>query len=270
MKKIGLKPKKSLGQNFLVNKKIYQFIAEEIAPQKGEVILEVGPGEGILTSYLAESGAEVIAVEKDRRLIPILKEKFKSQKNVIIIEGDILKFDPLNYNLKAATCKLVGNIPYYLTSYLLRIVLEEWPKPKLILFMVQKEVAKRIVAKPSEMSLLALAVQFFATAKIIRNVSKNNFRPAPKVDSALIKIIPKTVSYSKEFQKKFFELAHAAFENKRKQILNSLVKNLKLEKDFITQKLAEVKIEPNRRPETLSLEEWEKLTKLLFSESPLD
>jgi len=262
-----IKPKKSLGQNFLVNEKIYQFIVGETAPQKDEIIIEVGPGEGILTEYLAKSGAQIIAIEKDSRLVPILKEKFKEQKNVIIVEKDILKFSPQNYKLETGNYKLVGNIPYYLTSHLLRIVLEDWPKPKLILFMVQKEVAQRMVAKVPDMNLLALSVQFFAEVKIIKNVSKGNFRPAPKVDSALVKIIPKDhFDHDKLFQKNFFKLAQAAFQNKRKQILNSLVHNLKLDKVFTTQKLTEAKINPSRRPESLNLEEWEKLTKLLFQE----
>src|SRR3989338_10227380 len=172
----NLVQKKSLGQNFLVNEKVYQFMVQEIAPQKGEVIIEVGPGEWVLTEHLAKSEAQIIAVEKDHRLIPSLKEKFKDQKNVTILEGDILKFDPKKLrfdqafseksawsNLGIFNYKLVGNISYYLTSHLLRTALDpavaEWPKPKLILFMMQKEVAQRVTAKPPRMNLLALAVQ---------------------------------------------------------------------------------------------------------------
>ncbi|TSC73773.1 MAG: 16S rRNA (adenine1518-N6/adenine1519-N6)-dimethyltransferase, partial [Parcubacteria group bacterium Gr01-1014_44] len=217
-------------------------MAEKIAPEKDELILEVGPGEGILTDILAQKGVDVLAIEKDSRLIPILKDKFKNQKNVTILEDDILKLkiETLtgNWKLKIENYKIVGNIPYYITSHLLRIVLENWPKPKLILFMVQKEVAQRIVAKPPKMSMLSLAVQFYAEAKIVKNVSKNNFRPIPKVDSALIKIIPKQGPeiLTKDYKLKtinFFKLARAGFSNKRKQILNSLVNNLKLEKSLI-------------------------------------
>ena len=284
-----IKLKKSLGQNFLVNEKIYHFMVEEIAPEKGGLVLEVGPGNGILADLLTKKEAKVLAVEKDSRLIPVLKERFKNQKNVIILEGDILKINPAELrfdlfkdqrsNLEKFSYKIVGNIPYYITSHLLRIILEEWPKPKLILFMVQKEVARRITAKPPEMNLLALAVQFYAETKIVKKVSKSNFRPVPKVDSALIKILPKeNIPYSKEFQKNFFKTARAGFGNKRKQILNSLSENLKLDpkgvasqlyragKSFILQKLAEAKIEPTRRAESLSIEEWVKLTKLLFPE----
>ncbi|MDP3731242.1 MAG: 16S rRNA (adenine(1518)-N(6)/adenine(1519)-N(6))-dimethyltransferase RsmA [bacterium] len=272
----NFKSKKSLGQNFLINEKIYHFMVGEIAPEKGEIILEVGPGEGILADLLTKKEAKVLAVEKDSRLIPSLKKK-----NFEVIEGDILKFNPKKYKLKEGKYKIVGNIPYYITSHLLRITLEDWPRPKLILFMVQKEVARRITANPPKMSLLALAIQFYAEAKIVKNVSKNNFRPVPKVDSALIKILPKeNIPYSKEFQKNFFKLARAGFGNKRKQILNSLVNNLKLGtegvasrpygagKTFIIQKLAEAKIEPSRRSESLNIEEWVKLTQLLFPEPP--
>ncbi len=265
MTRTAFKPKKSLGQNFLINDEIYRFMVQEITPEKGEVILEVGPGTGILTAYLAASGAKVLAVEKDRRLIPVLKEKFKNQKNVKIIEGDILTFDPVE--LKVKPFKFVGNIPYYLTSHLLRIVLEEWPRPKLILLMVQKEVAQRLTAQPPKMNLLALAVQFYAQAKIVKNVSRNNFRPAPQVDSALVKITPKNqLNFPKEFSHKFFQVARAAFGNKRKQILNGLVNNLKLNKTVVTKALTQAGINPARRPESLSIEEWEKLIKLLFPE----
>src|SRR3989338_10975120 len=285
----NLVQKKSLGQNFLVNEKVYQFMVQEIAPQKGEVIIEVGPGEGVLTEHLAKSEARIIAVEKDHRLIPSLKEKFKYQKNVTITEEDILKFDPKKLrfdlfadprsNLGIFNYKLVGNIPYYLTSHLLRITLEDWPKPKSILFMVQKEVAQRMTAKPPRMNLLALSVQFFAKAKIVKKISRGNFRPTPKVDSALVKIIPKEkFAFDKLFQKNFFQLAQAAFQNKRKQILNSLTNNLTYRaalfvqgspvsfKDFLNQKMAGAGIEPTRRPESLSVEEWERITKAFWPE----
>ncbi len=255
-------------------------MAKEIALQENETIIEVGPGEGVLTEYLAKGGNKIIAVEKDRRLIPLLQEKFKNQKNVTIIEEDILKFDPrsrfdlfedLRSNLGIFNYKLVGNIPYYLTSHLIKVVLEEWPKPKLILFMVQKEVAQRITAQPPRMNLLALSVQFFAEVKIVKNVSRGNFRPTPKVDSALIKIVPKLAP---EFLTKnckiktvnFFKLARAAFARKRKQILNSLVNNLKLTRVLTAEKLAEAGIDPARRPESLSVEEWKRLTQAFWPE----
>lgn len=285
---LKFKTKKSLGQHFLINDKIYRFMAQGVLPEKKELILEIGPGMGALTEYLAKSEAEVLAIEKDRRLIPILREKFKNQKNVKIVEEDILKFNPTDYKLKTLNYKLIGNIPYYLTSHLLKIVLDlsadGWPKPKLILFMVQKEIAKRITAKPPKMNLLALAVQFYAEAKIVKNVSRNNFRPRPKVDSAIIKIIPKRQLHcSNESIKKLFQIARAAFSNKRKQILNSLVNNLKLDpeeaprqnswsyeakKTLVAKKLAEAEIDSARRPESLNIAEWEKLTNLLFPEPP--
>lgn len=239
-------------------------MTEEIAPKKEEIVLEVGPGEGILAGILAQKGAKVITIEKDSRLIPVLKGK-----NFEVIEEDILKFDPKKYKLKEGEYKIVGNIPYYITSHLLRIVLEEWPKPKLILFMVQKEVAERITANPPKMNLLALAVQFYAEAKMVKRVSRNNFRPVPKVDSALIKITPKpSTTWKPGFQKNFFKTAHACFQNKRKQILSSLSNNLRLPKTTTEKALSEAGIDSNRRPETLNVEEWVKLTKLLFPEPP--
>ena len=262
-----IKPLKKLGQNFLVNPKINQEITRAAEITEGDVVLEVGAGTGLLTKKLVETGVKIIAVEKDRNLIPALKKKFESQKNVIIIQGDILKSNPQNYKLRTMNYKLVGNIPYYLTSHLIRIVLEDWPKPKTILFVVQKEVAKRITAKPPKMSLLALSVQFYADAKILKYISKENFRPVPKVDSALIKIIPKEkLPLAGEETKKFFKLARAGFSGKRKQILNSLSTGLKIKKEELIVKLQEAGIDSKRRPESLEIREWLKLSQILSSQ----
>lgn len=262
----SLKPLKKLGQNWLINPKILEFIVSAANIGPNDTVLEVGPGTGLLTEKLAETGAKIIAVEKDRRLVPALKEKFKNQKNVRIIESDILRFDLDQIKVEPWKYKLIGNIPYYLTSHLLRTVLEKWPKPKLILFTVQKEVAQRIVAKPPKMNMLALAVQFYAKAEIVKYISKGNFCPVPKVDSALIKIEPQAQTHPKTFTENFFKLAKAAYSGKRKQLLNSLSNNLKIDKKILSRALAQSGIAPTQRPESLSIEKWLKLTQLLFPE----
>ena len=161
------KQKKILGQHFLKNKKILEEMARSAEISKKDIVLEVGPGLGSLTEILAERAGKVIAIEKDRELIPILREKFKKIKNMEIIEGDILKIK----NLKLENYKIVANIPYYITSRFLRLFLSQTRfGPKLMVLMVQKEVAERICAKPNKMNLLALSVQSYAKAEIIRYV----------------------------------------------------------------------------------------------------
>lgn len=279
LRALGIEPKKSLGHNFLVNESAYKKVVAALEIKKNDTIIEVGPGLGTLTSYLAESGAKIIAVEKDRLLIAHLKNKFKDDKNVIIIEDDILKFDPRNYKpqttnpdarsgprLERRGYKLVGNIPYYLTSHLIRAALEKWPRPEMIVLMVQKEVAQRITARPPDMSLLAVSVQYYAEPKIISYVSAGSFYPPPEVDSAIIKLTTndRQQTTSKE-AKKFFKVAKAGFAGKRKQLINNLAAGLKISKSEIHQKLSLVDINPQRRAETLTIEEWQKITNSLFS-----
>jgi len=263
---LGIKPKKSLGQNFLVNKNVYQKIITALEIKKGDKIIEIGPGLGTLTSFLAESRAKVIAVEKDHKLVDYLKNKFANQKNVTIIEDDILRFDPKNYKLKAKSYKLVGNIPYYLTSHLLRLIFEKWPSPKIVALTLQKEVAQRIVAKPPNMSLLAVSVQYYSRPGIVDYIPRRSFYPAPDVDSAIIKLVPQEqFATYQENTKNFFRIVRAGFSGKRKQLINSLARGLKIKKDTIESKLKAAGVDPRRRAETLTLEEWQKITNTLPS-----
>src|SRR3989338_2978455 len=252
--------KKSLGQNFLINPGVLDKIVKAAELDKDDTVIEIGPGTGVLTEKLVEKvrstgsgqAGRVIAIEKDARLIAQLKEKFKNT-NVDIVEGDILKIDPTPLLRYCATgYKLIGNIPYYITSHLLKTVFEKWPAPKLIVLMVQKEVAQRIMAKPPHMNLLALSVQFFAEPKIISYVSRGSFRPIPKVDSAIIRLVPRREARitDQEFREKFFKLAKTAFAGKRKQLKNTVGAEI----------LGKAGIRPESRPEELFLEDWLKLT----------
>lgn len=255
-------PKKSLGQHFLVNPRVLDKIVAAAEISKNDVVLEVGPGTGNLTKKLAEKAGKVIAIEKDRRLIELLKETFKNT-NVEIAEGDILKLDieTLFKNSKLeignSDYKVVGNIPYYITSHFLRTVFEKWPRPKLIVLTVQKEVAQRIVAKPPRMNLLALSVQFFSEPKIIGYISKKNFRPRPKVDSAIIKLIPKEKPAVDP--EKFFKLVRTGFSQKRKQLKNNLYKVLGHKTIEILNKAG---VAPKARTEELSISDWLKIYSL--------
>ena len=261
-------PKKSLGQNFLVNHGVLNKIIVAAEIKKDDIILEVGPGTGNLTKKLASAAKEVIAVEKDGRLIDQLKTKFSENGNVKIIEGDILEFNPEAYSLKSGEYKIVANIPYYIPSHFLRIIFESagWrmAQPKLIVLMIQKEVAQRIMAKPPHMNLLALSVQFYAEPKIISSVSRGSFQPMPKVDSAIIKLETRDTRHeTREKQEKLFEIIRAGFSEKRKQLIGNLAKNFGATKEKIKNILSSAGIKENARAENLSLEEWQKLAKLL-------
>jgi len=255
LEKFSAKPKKSLGQNFLIDKNILQKIIEASDIKSTDIILEVGPGVGTLTQELAKKAKQVIAVEKDKAMIEILKENLKDFKNVEIINEDILKFKVPNLKYK-----VVANIPYYLTSPLIRKFLEEGTLPQEIILMIQKEVAERICAKVPDMNLLAVSVQFYAEPKIAFNVSKNCFWPIPKVDSAIIKITPR-VNSDNISPNLFFKIVKAGFSQPRKQIGGNLSKMLKIKKPEIDDILIKNNITPNQRAETLTISDWKNLTR---------
>lgn len=248
------KAKKSLGQNFLINPGILDKIVVAAELDKNDTIIEIGPGTGVLTEKLTQAlrqsskqeSSRVIAVEKDRRLIEKLKEKFKNS-NVEIIEEDILKLD-VGKLIESSRYKVIGNIPYYITSHLLKTIFEKWPTPDFVLLMVQKEVARRITAKPPRMNLLAISTQFYAEPKIVSYVSRGSFRPMPKVDSAIIKLVPLRQSRvgDHESKDKFFKLIKTAFAGKRKQLKNTIGLEV----------LNKTGIKPTARPEELSMDDW--------------
>ena len=246
------KPKKFLGQNFLINEKIADQIIEAADLMKTDTVLEIGPGTGILTERLVRVAHEVLAVEKDFDLVDKLRRRM-SQKNLKIVHQDALWFD-LSLLPKY---KVVANIPYNITSPLIRKFIENKPNPELMIIMVQFEVAERITAKPGDSSrgLLTLIVEFYAQAEILFEVSRKEFLPSPKVDSAVIKIVPKE-KLPKIEPKLFFKVVKAGFSSKRQQIHNSLAGTLRLEKDQVVKLLADTKIDPKMRAEDLTLDQW--------------
>ncbi len=263
--------KKSLGQNFLVNPHILDKIVATAEVSKNDIILEVGPGTGNLTKKLAEKAGKVIAIEKDRQLIGPLKETFKNYPNVEIIEADVMAKAAFVWQRQPLPYKIVANIPYYITSNFLRMVFEEWPQPKLIVLTIQKEVARRIVVRPPYMNLLALSVQYYSEPEIIGYISRNNFRPVPKVDSAIIKLTPRSlasgeISRSKasgRSEEELFRLIKNGFSEKRKQLASVLAKKLKIPKEKIIDIFQKEGIAPTARAENLSLEQWHILSKYL-------
>ena len=274
-----------LGQHFLINKDKIKKIVEALDLKEGDTVIEIGPGHGELTLLLARnfqfpiSNFRIITIEKDKKLVQILQKKFASDKNIRIIEGDALKILPKltkSYKLKAKSYKIVGNIPYYITGYLLRVLAELERKPSLIVLTIQKEVAQRIIAlrqaqgKP-RMNLLAASVQFWAEPEIIDYVSRKDFQPAPEVDSAVIKMMVRpalpyrevpVLKTSKNYSKNYYRLIKILFKQPRKTILNNLTMTMTMTKEDITKKLKKSSINPSNRPQNLNIEQILKLSTL--------
>ncbi len=243
-----MQKKKSLGQHFLHSAHHLEHIADAATIKKGEQVVEIGPGDGALTGELLARGARVLAIEKDRRLIPILKEKFAG-KNFEVLEGDALEVEP--ENIVHGTYKVVGNIPYYITGALLKKFLSTKKQPSLLVFLMQKEVAERIAREKKE-SVLSLSVKAYGVPRYAGKVPRGAFVPPPKVDSAILVVsdISRKNFSSAAHEKKFFELVKKAFGQKRKMLRATLKE---LGKEAV--RLGE------RRAEDLSIEEWLSLSK---------
>lgn len=254
-----IKPKKSLGQNFLIDQDVVQKIIIGADLRPNDVVLEIGPGKGVLTEALAAKCRKVIAVEIDQALIPVLKKRFEGNKKIEIIHGDALNMDIS----KIVPCyKLVANIPYYITSLIIRRFLESDVPPEEMILMVQKEVAERIVSKPGKMSILAVSVQYYATAELLFSVPKTAFDPVPEVDSAVLKIFNFQFSISNSDRNNFFRIVRAGFCAKRKTLANNLANSLHIPRSEAENKLAQVEIASNARAQELSVEDWKKLAEL--------
>lgn len=254
--------KKSLGQNFLKSEKALTEIIESAQIEKNEWVLEIGPGLGVLTEKLLKNGARVLAVEKDKNLIEILNKKFQEEiKNgqLFILEQDGLLLDINNTPIKNSSYKIIANIPYYITGEILRLSLSVWRQPKKIVFMLQKEVAKRICATDQKESLLSISVKIFGEPKLISIVKAGSFVPAPKVDSAILEI--KNISknnFGNITEENFFKIAKAGFAHKRKMLGGNLKELFKKRTEDI---LIQSKIDPKLRPENLTIENWIEITK---------
>ena len=264
LKQFNITPRKSLGQNFIFDQDVLDRIvaAGEGSPQ--DTGLEIGPGAGSLTRRLAESAAHVVAVEIDERLIPVLHHTLAEYGNVTVIQGEILTVQlPVSKLQTPNGFKVVANIPYYLTSAIVRHLLEADARPSLIVLTVQREVAERICAAPPDMSLLAVSVQFYGAPRVMGQIPARAFHPAPDVDSAIVRIDlfdePPLVGAEAD---KFFRLAKAGFGQKRKQLKNALAAGLGMTGDGAPALLKAAGVDPMRRAETLTVAEWMKLFKV--------
>jgi 16S rRNA (adenine1518-N6/adenine1519-N6)-dimethyltransferase len=259
----GLDPKKSLGQNFMHDPNIIEKIVSSAQITPNETIVEVGPGTGELTAALAQVAKSVIAVELDDRLIPLLETRFAHTSNVYFHFSDILKTDVVSL-VGAKPYSVVANVPYYITSNILRHLLEAPRKPRRIVMTMQYEVAQRISAKPGDLSLLGVSVQFYGKPLLITKLNPAVFWPRPEVDSAVIQIDPYPQPIidvpSAEL---FFKVTKAGFSQKRKQLRNSLSGGMGVKTVVADEWLGQAGLDPSRRAETLTLEEWATLTRAI-------
>jgi 16S rRNA (adenine1518-N6/adenine1519-N6)-dimethyltransferase len=259
LKRYGLRADKSLGQNFLHDPIALEKIASAAEIRPTDSVLEIGPGLGSLTCYLAVSAKEVVAVELDEKLLPPSKMVIAPYTNIRLIHGDILKFSPSEL-VNQTGYLVVANIPYYITSAIIRHLLENEPKPRRIVLTIQKEVADRICAAPGDMSLLALSVQVYGKPRVAARIPAGAFFPVPKVDSAVLclDVYPEP-QIKTELLEAFFKLIKAGFSQKRKMLRNSLSSGLHISSSEAADLLTRSDIDPMRRAETLSIPEWQKL-----------
>lgn len=259
-----IKPLRRRGQNFLINPLIIDKILETADLKKDDTVLEIGSGLGTLTREIAKKVKMVVAVEIDQMLTRVLKDQLQDYQNIEIIQGDIRKLSLKD--LKLSDYQIVTNLPFNITGLVLKRFLSEKPKPRLITLILQKQVAERITAQPSQMSILAVAVQFYAQAKIISSVSRNNFWPKPKVDSVIMKIIPfngPTSLGNRISEERFFQIVKAGFSSPRKYLLNNLAKGAIIDKVKGNKIFKKLGFNLQARAQELSVEDWIKLARKL-------
>lgn len=262
-----IKPTRSKGQNFLINGEVYDRIVEAAEIKKTDTVLEVGPGLGFLTAKLATKTERVVAVELDDKLAAYLKDvvtEGKLDSSVKIINQNILDLDPSSIGLENSNYKIVANLPYNITSVFLRKFLSTENKPTEMILMLQKEVAERICAKPGDMSLLALSVQFYADPEILFNVGRSDFYPSPEVDSAVIQLRI-TNDKLQISEKNFFRLAKIGFSAKRKMLKNNLANGLHISSKEAEEILTKSGFDSKIRAEDLSVDDWMVLVKNIYS-----
>lgn len=257
-----LKVLKSLGQNFLIDANVLADIVAAADLSGDDTVIEVGPGMGVLTFELAKKCRKVIAIEKDKKMSKVLQkeiaEKVGDKSNIEIINDDVLKINLPKFLSERGVSKykVVANIPYYITSMIIKLFLETEQQPEEMVLLVQKEVAQRICASSGEMSILALSVLLYGEPTIIRTVSSKAFYPVPKVDSAILKIENIGKKYSDEDYKKIFRLIKIGFSSKRKKLANNLSAGLKLDKTEAEKILTDCGLNINARAQDLSVEDW--------------
>ncbi len=258
MERLGVEPKKSLGQNFMVQPAVLERMADAADLSPADTVLEVGAGLGALTEALAGRAWRVVALEIDGRFIPALEERFADRPHVEIVQADALEVDLATLLGKdAADYKVVANLPYYVTTAILRCLLESDVPPCLLVLTMQREVAERIAARPGAMSLLAVSVQVYGAARVVSRLKPGVFYPRPGVESTIVRIDPHPEPpLAPDERERFFCIVRAGFGQPRKQIKNSLAAGLRVDGERVVNWLQTTGIDPRRRAETLSVGEW--------------
>lgn len=252
----NMRPNKAFGQNFLIDRSILMKIVAAAEIDADDEILEVGAGTGVLTRELAQQARRVVAVELERDMLALLAKTTSYFPNVELIARNLLFLNPVEI-FGQAPYKLVANLPYYITAPTFRHFLESANPPRVLVVMVQQEVAQRIIAQPGDLSLLAISVQFYGQPRIVARVLASSFYPAPKVDSAILRVdVHADAPLTAVERESFFRLVQAGFSERRKQLHNSLTHGLHYKNEIIRAWLAEAGIEASRRAETLSIAEW--------------
>ncbi|MFA7662805.1 MAG: 16S rRNA (adenine(1518)-N(6)/adenine(1519)-N(6))-dimethyltransferase RsmA [Patescibacteria group bacterium] len=257
--KYDIHPSKSLGQNFLISENVLNRIIEKADLKPADHVLEVGPGLGALTQKIFPLVTELVAIEKDRKMIAILEDRFRDIKNLKIINQDILDFDPTEFGL--TDYKVVANLPYQISSSFLEKFLSLKTPPSEMILMFQKEVGEKLCALPGEMSVLSVATQLYAEPEILFQVSNTKFFPVPKVDSVVVRLKLKKIDLKIE-SKNFFKIVRAGFASKRKKLRNNL-KSLFPEIDLILQK---INLRADIRAEDLTVADWIRLYDFIESQ----
>lgn len=260
--KHNFSPNKFLGQNFLIDRDILSKIIGAADIKEGDNVIEIGPGLGVLTQALLEKGAKVIAIEKDNEIIPVLNENLKEYKNLTIVNEDFLKHDLKKTisDFGDKPYKIVSNIPYYITSPILRKILSLDKKPQEITFLIQREVAERIAAKPGDTSLISVFVQFYGTPSVVEIVKPSSFWPAPKVESAILKIaLDKKPALEGEDLKDFWRLVKIGFSSRRKTLANNLIAGYRAKPAVVRELLKGIGFSDKTRAQELSINDWLKL-----------
>ncbi|KKU13466.1 MAG: Ribosomal RNA small subunit methyltransferase A [Parcubacteria group bacterium GW2011_GWC2_45_7] len=263
----GIKPTKKRGQNFVIDPQVIEGMIKAANLNAEDRVLEIGPGFGVLTFEMAKIVKKILAVELDKKIVQVLATKLPGNvRNVIIQQGDALKLS--NHKIvellgEPEHYKVVSNLPYDITSAALRKFTEEKPRPSLAVFMVQKEVAERVCAKPGAMSLLSVAVQYYGKPEIVNYVPRSAFWPQPEVDSAILRIRNYELAIRDFDEKKLFQVVRIGFSSRRKQLQNNLSAGLRISREQAVSALHSVNLKSNIRAQELSVEKWVELSKSL-------